>query len=207
MTESASNAIDWPLMLETHRSWLTCVLRSRIGDEHAVDDALQEIALAVIRQTAPEGGDGQLASSHNNGSLRPEAGARVRGGIPLDSEKFAPWLYRIAVRQAVNFHRKANRRSNAKPLPDLEVTSQAKAPLDWMLVEEEKENFQSAFARLSAAQREILTLKYGEKWSYQQLADHLGIPVRSVEYRLLQARQDLRKLLNSSMRDEDESVH
>jgi RNA polymerase sigma-70 factor (ECF subfamily) len=104
-------------------------------------------------------------------------------------------LYRVAVRQAVNFHRKNNRRSNAKPLPDLEVTSTAQQPLDWILAKEETQHFQSAFARLSAAQREILTLKYGEKWSYQQLADHLGIPVRSVEYRLLQARDDLRRLL------------
>lgn len=200
MTEPASSAINWPLMLENHRTWLTRVLRCRIGDEHAVEDALQEIALAVIRQNSPEGGGGQLHSQLKNAAREngnPEAEYRS-SGLPQDPEKFAPWLYRVAVRQAVNFHRKSNRRSNAKPLPDIEVTSSAKQPLDWLVVEEEQAAFQTALSRLTPAQREILTLKYGEKWSYQQLADHLGIPLRSVEYRLLQARTELRKFLTNS---------
>jgi RNA polymerase sigma factor (sigma-70 family) len=196
MTEPASCAINWPLMLENHRRWLTQVLRCRIGDEHAVEDALQEIALAVIRQVSPEDNGGQRSRLKSSAeTLAPDYRS---GGLPQDPEKFAPWLYRVAVRQAVNFHRKSNRRSNAKPLPDIEVTSHARQPLDWLLVEEEKAAFQAALSRLTPAQREILTLKYGEKWSYQQLADHLGIPVRSVEYRLLQARTELRKFLTNS---------
>jgi DNA-directed RNA polymerase specialized sigma24 family protein len=203
MTEPASNAIDWPLMLETHRPWLTRVLRCRIGDDHAVDDAMQEIALAVVRQLAPQGGNGQRARVQEPRQValpQREAGLAPRGsaGIPQDPEKIAPWLYRIAVRKAVNFHRKSNRKSNARPIPEIEVTSSARQPLDWLLAEEEKKSFDSAMSRLSAAQREILTLKYSEKWSYQQLADHLGIPLRSVEHRLLQARTELKKLLTKS---------
>lgn len=202
MAETASNAIDWPLMLETHRPWLTRVLRCRIGDDHAVDDAMQEIALAVVRQIAPLGGNGQPKRSEPasvqdalNGSSSPVVFA---AGIPQDPEKVAPWLYRIAVRQAVNYHRKSNRKSNAKPAPEIEVTSNCRQPLDWLLAEEEKKSFDNALSKLSPAQKEILTLKYAEKWSYQQLADHLGIPVRAVEYRLLQARTELRKYLTKS---------
>jgi RNA polymerase sigma-70 factor (ECF subfamily) len=204
MVETASNAIDWPLMLETHRPWLTRVLRCRIGDDHAVDDALQEIALAVVRQTAPLGGNGQPERCSTTNRLPGEINGNTtslsnHAGIPNDPEKVAPWLYRIAVRQAVNYHRKSNRKSNAKPTPEIEVTCESQQPLDWLLAEEEQKSFDNALSQLSPAQREILTLKYAEKWSYQQLAEHLGIPVRSVEYRLLQARTELRKYLTRSI--------
>jgi RNA polymerase sigma-70 factor (ECF subfamily) len=40
-----------------------------------------------------------------------------------------------------------------------------------------------------------LLLKYKEGWGYQELAEHLGITVKTVEYRLLKARRALRALL------------
>ncbi len=200
MPDPASNAIDWPLMLETHKSWLTKVLRCRMGDAHAVDDALQEIALAVIRQSTSEQSDvperhGATTSCVVTAEPKTESQKTKTPPIPVDPDKVAPWLYRVAVRQAVNFHRKLNRKSNATPVSDLEQVSSARQPLDWLLEKEERKRFNEALNRLTPAQREMLTLKYAEKWSYQQLADHLGIPVRSVEYRLLQARTELRKLL------------
>lgn len=186
MTQTVSNAIDWPSMLETHKPWLAKVLHCRIGDGHAVDDLLQEIALAVIRQSAP----GKRPSSE------PLVNSAERSGqVPIDPEKVAPWLYRIAVRQAVNFHRRTNRKSHPKPMAELETFCPTPLPLDGLLAVEEQQQFRDALRQLTPAQREILTLKYTENWSYQQLADHLGIPLRSVEYRLLQARTELRKHL------------
>jgi RNA polymerase sigma factor (sigma-70 family) len=166
--------MDWPAILETNRPWLTRVLRCRIGDPHAVEDALQEIALLLVRQSQRPG----------------------EGGIPGEPEKIAPWLYRVAVRQAVNFHRKANRKTAPRIVSEIVVADSSQQPLDWLLAQEREQRFQAAYGRLSPAQREILTLKYSQKWDYQQLSEHLGIPVRSVEYRLLQARQELRKHLN-----------
>jgi RNA polymerase sigma-70 factor (ECF subfamily) len=43
--------------------------------------------------------------------------------------------------------------------------------------------------------REILMLKYTENWNYQQLAEHLGVTLHTVEYRLLRARKRLRQEL------------
>ena len=187
MTQSVSPAIDWPSVLETHKSWLAKVLYCRIGDGHAVDDLLQDIALAVIRQSLP---GTQLASE-------PPTDSPARSGqVPVDPDKVAPWLYRIAVRQAVNFHRRSNRKSHPKPLAELEACCATPLPLEGLLAAEEQQQFRAALRRLTSAQREILTLKYTENWSYQQLSDHLGIPVRSVEYRLLQARMELRKNLS-----------
>jgi RNA polymerase sigma-70 factor (ECF subfamily) len=37
-----------------------------------------------------------------------------------------------------------------------------------------------------------LLLKYTEGWSYEQLAQHLGVSIKTIEYRLLRARNALR---------------
>ena len=189
MTQPSPNAIDWPAALEQHKSWLAKVLRCRIGDRHEVDDLLQEIALAVFQQNSAPTTQNETKPSQQD-PIR-----RRRAGVPEDPEKVAPWLYRLAVRQAVNFHRRANRKTQIKPVPDLETTSASPKPLDWMLAQEQSRHLALAIEELRPQQREILTLKYTENWSYQQLADHLGVPVRSVEYRLLQARNQLRKLV------------
>lgn len=180
--ESRSSAIDWPAQLEQHRPWLAKVLVCRIGDRHEVEDLLQEIALAVFRQSSPK-----VKTSENDPHQQ-----RTSGSVPNDPEKVAPWLYRIAIRQAVNFHRKSNRKSHAQPVGHLEVSADSLEPLDWMMAQEQDQHLVDAICQLRPQQREILTLKYTENWSYQQIADHLGLPVRSVEYRLLQARKQLR---------------
>ena len=183
MTDPNAQAIDWTAALEQHRPWLQKVLRCRVGDRHEVDDLFQEIALAVFRQSKP---------TYKNGSEKPNR-------VPSDPEKVAPWLYRIAVRQAVNFHRRANRKSQAKPTSELNPYSPEPQPLDWMLAREQHASLQTALSEMRAQDREVLTLKYSENWSYAQMADHLGVPIRTIEYRLLNARKKLRKHLASNL--------
>lgn len=167
MTEVGLGTIDWTAALEQHEAWLRRVLRGRIGNRHEVDDLMQEIALAVFRQSA----------------------------LPDDPGRVAPWLYRLAVRQAINFHRKAGRKSNARPKADLEVTSQSAEPIDWLMQIEKSETIRTAIDQLPVRDREILMLKYTENWSYKELAAHLGIKTKTVEYRLTKARQRLRSLI------------
>jgi len=180
--------IDWPAELQNHQGWLKKVLRCRIGDAHAVEDVLQEVVMVVLRQL-------DVASQNKQ---RTKEG-RGRSTLPTDPQKVAPWLYRVAIRHAINFHRKQSRYSQAKPVADLEVTSSESSPLDWMLNRESDENLQHALNQLADGQREILMLKFGESWSYQQLADHLGISVRAVEHRLLKAKKQLRTILVTSI--------
>lgn len=167
MSEVGLSAIDWTKELKQHEPWLRRVLRGRIGNRHEVDDLMQEIALAVVRQRA----------------------------LPDDPGRVAPWLYRLAVRQAINFHRKMGRKSNAKPTTELEVASRNVEPLDWMLQVEKSASIRVAMNQLADRDREILMLKYTEKWSYRELAQHLGIKTKTVEYRLAKARQRLRSLI------------
>ena len=152
------------------------MLRCRIGDRHEVDDLLQEIALAVFRQIG-----------------------RETAVLPTDAEKVAPWLYRLAVRQSINFHRRAGRKSAAQPTADLDSYDENSEPLDWMLAQEERGAMREALNQLRSQDREILTLKYTENWNYRQLAKRMGVKERTIEYRLMRARQNLRNLLSRSV--------
>lgn len=174
--------IDWSAELIRHKPWLTKVLRSRIGDQHDVEDVWQEIAVSVLRQSQPDQGS--------------STGQRL-ATAPDDPQKVAAWLYRIAVRQAVNFYRKINRTSHAKPTDELDPQSRDPEPLQWLLDREHQHRLQEVLKRLRPADREILTLKYSENWSYKELSEHLGVPVGSVEYRLAEARKRLRRLLGT----------
>ena len=87
------------------------------------------------------------------------------------------------------------RKSMAKATADLEVTSNEHEPLDWMLHVEQNKAMREAIIGLGVRDREILMLKYTENWSYKQLASHLGIKIKTVEYRLMKARKRLRSLI------------
>jgi RNA polymerase sigma-70 factor (ECF subfamily) len=163
------SAIDWPAVLEEHRRWLTTVVRCRVEDTHAVDDVMQEVALAVLRQNSR----------------------------PADRAKVAPWLYRVAVRQAISHRRRRGRRQKL-----VDTASQRSCleqpvadPRDWLLNEETRQAVVDALAQLPSQDRQILMLKYTENWCYRQLADHLGVGTGAVEYRLIRAKKRLRSQL------------
>ena len=140
---------------------------SRLRDRHATDEVMQEVALAAVRQAAP---------------LR-------------DQTKAAPWLYRLAVRQVLLYRRKMGRQ---RKLTDGYVARAAPAglidvePLDWLLADERRGLIRTALQKLSARDMEILLLKYTEDWSYQQIAQQLGVSHSAVEARLHRARRRLR---------------
>ncbi len=162
--------IDWQLVLAQHRSWLRTVVLARVREPQAVDEVLQEVALAAVKQQAP------LA----------------------DAGKVAPWLYRLAVLQALLYRRRCGRRRRLvdryaqrmqrrddaySPVPD---------PLTWLISEERRALVRRALAQLTGRDAEILLLKYTEGWNYGQVATHLGISHAAVEARLHRARGRLK---------------
>lgn len=164
--------IDWQAALEYHDRWLRTVVLSRVGERAAVDDVMQEVALAAIRQKR------NLA----------------------DANQVAPWLYRVAVVQSLLYRRKQGRRRKlteryADAAPPVEHCRREPEPLAWLLADERQRLTREALVRLSPRDREILLLKYTESWSYQQLSDRLGITETAVEARLHRARGRLRREL------------
>ncbi len=169
-----SESIDWAAVLDEHRGWLQTVVRSRLIEPDAVDDVMQEVAVAAIRQRSPI----------------------------EDHRKVAPWLYRVAVRQVQLYRRKKGRTRKLvgryrERLGPADAKPQAPDPLAWLISEERRELLRLALNNLPRRDAEILMLKYSGEWSYRQLAGHLGISLSAVEARLHRARRRLRSELIS----------
>ncbi len=167
-----AESVDASGALQQHRGWLRSVVLARVGEPQAVDEVLQEIAVALVRNRAP------LA----------------------DSGKLAPWLYQIAVRQSLLYRRKLGRRRKlidrfAERVAPRESDGREADPLDWLLANERASHIRKALEELAARDREILLLKYGQDWSYKQIAEKLGISESAIEARLHRARLRLRAVL------------
>ena len=154
-----------------HESWLRTVVRSRLPEPDAVEDVMQNIAMAIVRQR-------QTLQEIN---------------------RLGAWLYQIAVRQVMMYRRSAGRRRRMHDrltvCPVTCTPEESTCPVECVIAAETRENVQRALNELHELDRQILMLKYTEHWSYRQLAEHLGVREDTVEYRLLKARRVLKRLL------------
>jgi len=151
--------------LAQHDRWLRTIVYSRLGDRDAVDEVMQEVALAAVRQAAPLS----------------------------DASKVAPWLYRLAVRQVLLYRRKFGRQRKllgryAERIDSVGEREASGDPLDWLLANERREMVRGAVDRLAPLDAEVLLLKYTEHWRYDEIARHLGVSHAAVESRLHRAR-------------------
>lgn len=171
--------LDLASELDRHRSWLRTVIFARVGCRDAVDDVIQEVSLAAIENRSP---------------MR-------------DATRISAWLYRTAITLAVLHRRKLGRMRRrqtawARRTQGQSANSASASPLTHILKREREQEIQANLARLTSGERELLMLKYIENWSYQEIADHLGLSHSSVESRLHRARQRMRTMMS-----ELDSVH
>jgi RNA polymerase sigma-70 factor (ECF subfamily) len=163
-------AANWAQLLAEHEPWLRRVIAARAGEAGAVDEVWQQVALAAVEQRWP------LA----------------------DASKAGPWLHRLAVVASARYRRQLGRSRRALAVwADLhQRTGQPPAdPLGCLMRAERIVLAREALARLDGRDAEVLLLKYHERWSYRQIADHLGITEKAVDCRLLRARERLRREL------------
>jgi RNA polymerase sigma-70 factor (ECF subfamily) len=162
---------DWGDGLLAHEGWLRKVILARTGEPQAVDEVFQRVVLAAF-----------------------EHRSRL-----IDPSKLAPWLHRIAVVQACRYRRKLGRERRAlNRLVQRKLSLEngyADDVLSLLLNKERDERVRRATLRLPGGDAEILLLKYAERWSYRQIAEHLGITEKAVDARLLRARTRLRQEL------------
>lgn len=166
-----NQTVDWQRTLAEHDRWLRTIVYARLGEPAAVDDVMQEVALAAVKQAAPL----------------------------QDTERVAPWLYQLAVRQVLMYRRRRGRQRDLlnryeQRQPSATATP-ASDPLAWLLADERERLVRRAVEQLPRRDAEILMLKYSEDWSYDQIAAHLGISRSAVEARLHRARGRLRERL------------
>lgn len=164
------------LLYLEHESWLRTVVRSRISEADAVEDIMQNIALALVRH---------------------------RESLP-EIRQIGAWLYQVAVKQVLMYRRTRGRRRKFEDKLALGAAAELGSaeplePVERVLAAEQQEQVRAAMQDLDELDRQILMLKYSEGWSYRQLAEHLGVKEDTIEYRLTKARKKLRQLLSRTM--------
>ncbi|MDA7951125.1 MAG: RNA polymerase sigma factor [Pirellulaceae bacterium] len=171
--------VDWGKELAEHERWLRTVVYARTQEGCAVDEVMQEVALAAISQKSPL----------------------------QDRSKVAPWLYQVAVRQSLLYRRACGRRKKRQDhyakqreaggniCGSTVVDGPLGDPLDWLLKDETRRLIRQALDELTPKDAELLLLKYTENWSYRLIAGHLGISESVVETRLFRARKKMRTKL------------
>jgi RNA polymerase sigma factor (sigma-70 family) len=164
--------MDWATTLAQHDRWLRTAVFTRLGEPQAVDEIMQEVALAAVAQHAP---------------LR-------------NPDRVGAWLYRLALRLVAHYRRRCGRQRRlltryAEKSGVDRKGSPALDPLDWLIRNEWRRFVQEALAGLPRRDAEILLLKYTEDWRYRELAEHLGVSESAVEARLHRARKRLREAM------------
>jgi RNA polymerase sigma-70 factor, ECF subfamily len=107
--------------------------------------------------------------------------------------RFYSWIYRIAINESINL---LNGRNRLAPLDDEdERADDAPTPLDACDGAVLCARVQQVMMSLSPDARAVLTLRHYAECSYEEMAEVLGIPEKTVKSRLFSARQLLKARL------------
>ena len=141
----------------------------------------------------------RLNDRHEAEDAAQEAFARAWKALPrfAGERRFYPWLTVIAGNICTDMLR---RRSRSTPTDDMELTAQQPVGVvgtdtseDLVLAAVDGELVNRALDRLSTRHRHVLAMREGSGWTYQQIADHEGVEIGTIETLLWRARQALKR--------------
>jgi len=164
-------------LVRTYSAAIYQVAYRMLGDPADASDVVQEIFLKVFK---------------NIGGFKAEAALKT-------------WIFRIAFSEILNRLRWWKRRhryatvsldeeGNGKPGSDIAVHS-GPTPEEILQFKEREAAIQHALRKLSGEHRSIIVMRDIEGFSYNEIADVLGISMGTVKSRLARARADLKKSL------------
>jgi RNA polymerase sigma-70 factor (ECF subfamily) len=125
--------------------------------------------------------------------------AFVRAWRSLDrfelGRPFGPWVCRIAANLALNHVRSPRAREQPLPEDHAEQPEGSPNPLALVLDGEARRVLDEAMGGLPAEQRAVLVLRVYEEFSYEEIAETLGLSPGTVMSRLFRARERLARAL------------
>ena len=162
------------------------VARFQNGDPQAFDDLYRRYFGRLHRYCQRHTRD-----SHEAEEVAQEAFVKaLRSMHSLEGERrFYPWMTVIAKRITIDRHRK-DRRVELTDEPDLGAVD---PDVDHLFAEVDAGHIRAAMANLGPRHREVLLLREAEGMSYAAIAEHLDVPVTTVEALLHRARKALRR--------------
>lgn len=104
--------------------------------------------------------------------------------------RFFSWIYRILVNECLNALRAR------RPMQGIDERMPAPVPaVDLLEAAETRRRVRKALLQLPEAQRDVILLRHFAEMRYEQMAEALGVPEKTVKSRLFSARQRLCELL------------
>ncbi len=113
--------------------------------------------------------------------------------------KFETWLFTIARNLVIDCHRRKTRESldafvEPGKMPEPSAPDNL-SPAELVAAHEESDRVAAALARLSAAYREVLLLRFQEDLSLEEIARVVAVPLSTVKSRLYRGLGELREML------------
>lgn len=172
MTLSSTSNSHWDSLVQEHQPWIRRLIAARVGVGPEADDVTQEVLLAAGEHVAE----------------------------PVSPQSIRPWLYSVTIRRIADHFRRHyahEQKLQQYAVQRTDVSDDAPA-WKWLCDAEQQANLQAAMEQLASEDQTLLRRKYRDDWSYEQLAIELDMTPRHVEYRLVKAKMQLRRLLQSS---------
>jgi RNA polymerase sigma-70 factor (ECF subfamily) len=162
------------------------VERFQEGDQGAFDTLYTRYFDRLVRFCRKRVGD-----PHEAEEIAQEAFTRALRALPSfeGERRFYPWMTVIAGRLCVDSHRRRGR-SEPSASVDLGVIEGGQEKIVDLV---DVQILQPAMGSLAPRHREVLALREHEGWSYQQIADHYGVTLGTVEALLFRARKALKR--------------
>jgi RNA polymerase sigma-70 factor (ECF subfamily) len=169
----AGDAYAFEELVRRHDRWVRGIIFGVLGDHDRLDDVSQLVWTNTWQRI---------------GGLR-------------DATRWRPWLYRLARNAAIDAGRDITRRRNGTLSGDaaLSQASSGPTPDATLAGDEQHGEVLNAVRALPALYREPFVLRHLNNWTYQEIADVMGMPVDSVETRLVRARRLLREALKDKL--------
>jgi RNA polymerase sigma-70 factor (ECF subfamily) len=174
------------------------VTRSKAGDTEAFGELVRRYQKTVFRIVLR-----MVKSQDDADDLTQDTFVRAHRGLKTFKEEFDfhPWLYRIAVNQAINFINKRKRQAtvdvDAVPESEIKPGTTPESPMQAASRQELLGRLEVALERLPEEQRTVFLLRVQEGLSYEEIAKTMDTPKGTVMSRLARARMALRKHLES----------
>lgn len=163
---------DFVKAFEAHRPDLSRYVLSLIRDADAVDDIMQDLAVALWKK-------------HDDYD---------------PSRPFLPWACRFAFFQVLKYRQRVRRRW--WQFSDDLTLSQAPAPTKDEWYEARADALESCLVSLSNEDRELLRCRYESKETVQQMAQRTKISVHKLYHALDRIREDLMSAITGQMREQ-----
>jgi len=178
------------------------VERARGGDEHSFRVVVETYSRAIYHIAFR-----YTASRDAAYDLSQEIFLHVYNTLgKYDSERpFEPWFFRVATNFAINWIRKKRLPEVSLDAFEADITPAVDEtpPGEPLEREEEAEKIRAAVATLEEKYRVVVTLRYLEEMSLEEVGEILDLPAGTVKNRLYRAREILKRRLEKAVRAEN----